>query len=94
MAGAISGHLNRHQRIIHHSGSITERLAQGESPVRAAHFQFRFQFLTALLLASVTIVLADKAFAAFYVDDFEVDEVGSCAIDSWMSSPATRTLWR
>jgi hypothetical protein len=53
--------------------------------VRAAHFHSRFQFLTALLLASVTIVLADKAFAAFYVDDFEVDEVGSCAIDSWMS---------
>lgn len=33
----------------------------------------------------VTFLVANPAFATFYVDDFEVDEVGSCAVESWMS---------
>lgn len=38
-----------------------------------------------LLLASVVLLPAGAARAGFYVDDFEVDDPGSCSVESWAS---------
>jgi hypothetical protein len=38
-----------------------------------------------LLLAGLGLLPPTTAHATFYVDDFEIDEVGSCSVESWLS---------
>lgn len=38
-----------------------------------------------LLLSGIALALASPAFGDFFVDDYEVDEVGTCNVESWIS---------
>ncbi len=38
-----------------------------------------------LLLAGIALLPAATAYSAFYVDDADIDEVGSCSVESWIS---------
>jgi hypothetical protein len=53
--------------------------------VRAALRRLRFLNFRVFLLLAVALLPGAAAKAAFYVDDFEVDQPGSCSVDSWMS---------
>jgi hypothetical protein len=53
--------------------------------VRAALFTPHFRKLDVLLLAALVLLPASLARAGFYVDDFEVDDAGSCNVESWIS---------
>jgi hypothetical protein len=53
--------------------------------VRAALRRLPFPSFRIFLLLALALLPKGAAEAAFYVDDFEVDEAGTCAVDSWMS---------
>jgi hypothetical protein len=53
--------------------------------VRAAFFRPHSRYFGVLLLAALVLLPATAAHAGFYVDDFEVDDVGACAVESWTS---------
>ena len=53
--------------------------------MRAALFRLPFPNFQTFLLAALLLLPAVAAHAGFYVDDFEVDEVGSCSVESWVS---------
>jgi hypothetical protein len=53
--------------------------------VRAALYRLPFPNFQTFLLAALLLLPAVAARAGFYVDDFEVDEVGSCSVESWVS---------
>jgi hypothetical protein len=53
--------------------------------VRTALFRLHFRKFGILLLAALALVPATAAHAGFYVDDFEVDDPGSCSVESWTS---------
>ena len=53
--------------------------------MRAALRRLPFLNFRIFLLLALGLLPEAAAEAAFYVDDFEVDEVGSCAVESWIS---------
>ena len=53
--------------------------------MRAALPKVPFLSFRIFMLAAVTLAPATAAYAGFYVDDFEVGEVGSCSVESWVS---------
>ena len=53
--------------------------------MRAAICRLCFQTFGVLLLAAFALLPATAAYAGFYVDDFEVGDVGSCSVESWVS---------
>ncbi len=53
--------------------------------MRAALRRFPFLNFRILLLLALVLLPEAAAEAAFYVDDFEVDEPGACAVESWIS---------
>lgn len=50
-----------------------------------ARAKARFKVPCVSLLAGIALVLASPAQGGFYVDDYEVDEVGTCNVESWIS---------
>jgi hypothetical protein len=53
--------------------------------VRTALRRLPFPSFRIFLLLALVLLPEGAAKAAFYVDDFEVDEVGSCSVESWTS---------
>ena len=53
--------------------------------LRAAKAGTLLKYSCVLLLAGLALTPAATTHAAFYVDDYEVDEVGSCNVESWIS---------
>lgn len=53
--------------------------------MRAVPIGWGFRYPRVLLLAGLALLPATATHGAFYVDDFEVGEVGSCNLDNWVS---------
>ncbi len=53
--------------------------------MHAARTGTQFKYSCVLLLAGIALLPASTTYGAFYVDDYEVDEVGSCSVESWIS---------
>ena len=45
----------------------------------------RRKYPCVLLLASIALLPATASHGVFYVDDYEIDDVGSCSVESWLS---------
>ena len=53
--------------------------------MHSAPFGTQYKCCCVLLLAGLALLPTTQTHGAYYVDDYEVDDVGSCSLESWVS---------